>query len=102
MSEIIYSVHRCSTPHETNTLGDGTIWRCDCGFMWEFRPVNASYRYTEWFPLPKRYWNEVEQRPLNIRERWEADTANLPKLPMPIYRPTLIERISARLKGETE
>lgn len=83
MSQFIHTVHTCVLPTDTTGKGQGTIWQCDCGQMYELRWTGYSYgTHTTgsagwgWSYFDKRFWNEAEQRPLTRDEQsdiWLAE-----------------------------
>ena len=95
MSEFIYKVHTCVLPTEFEGLGQGSIWKCDCGSMYELRWTGYTYGSTMtgsagwgWSQFDKRFWNEAENAPYSRAEQeeiWQAiaeqHRASLPAMP---------------------
>ena len=71
MSEIVYKVHLCESP-EYKGLGIGSVWKCDCGKLFEltYYPGIVYYHSASipssfgWTPLASRWFDEATQTPI--------------------------------------
>ena len=76
MSEIVYKVHACNLP-DTDSLGIGSVWKCDCGKLHEltFYPAVQYYHSDSipaslgWTPLAPRWFDEATQTPVPKNQR---------------------------------
>ena len=102
----IYEVHECVQPTETSGFGQGSIWQCECGQMWEWIWVGfrtGSLTGFAWSRFDKRFWVEEEQRPMTSAEQakiraadWSKFQASLP------VKQSWWRRAIALIKGEKE
>jgi hypothetical protein len=76
MSEIVYKVHACQLP-EFDGLGLGSVWKCDCGKLYELYefPRIQGYHFPSipavigWVKLAPRWFNEETQTPVPLGQR---------------------------------
>lgn len=72
MSKYLKEVHLCDMPERRPNDGDGTIWQCDCGFMWELLlwPEYIGQRPKwNWTPLEKGRYNK-DTGEIMTRAQW--------------------------------
>lgn len=73
---IVYKVHLCDIP-EINGLGIGSVWKCDCGKLFElvYYPAVTYYHSDSipssigWTPLAPRWFDEATQTPVPSAKR---------------------------------
>jgi len=76
MGEIVYTVHACIKP-EIDSLGIGSVWKCDCGKLFElvYYPAVTYYHsdsipsFISWTPLAPRWFDEATQTPVPREKR---------------------------------
>jgi hypothetical protein len=108
MSEMVYVVHSCILP-ESDGLGEGSVWRCDCQKMYElvYYPSVIYYHSASipasigWAELAPRWWNEETQTPTPRLQRTGILLQEQTKKSVAMPK-TNWQRFIALIKGENK